>query len=61
MARDKRIDSSVQHIEEELDKYSKKADKKRFLTMLVDVLENKLIELEVDVKNKFLDGFFEDE
>lgn len=62
MARDKRIDTSVQYIEEELEKYHLKRDKVNFVRLLIEDLESKLILLEInDNDNLELDNFDDDD
>ena len=62
MARDKRIDTSVQYIEEELEKYHLKRDKVNFVRLLIEDLESKLILLEINDNNDLeLDNFDDDD
>ena len=62
MARDKRIDTSVQYIEEELEQYHLKRDKVNFVRLLIEDLESKLILLEInDNDNLELDNFDDDD
>lgn len=61
MARDKRIDTSVQYIEEELEKYHLKRDKVNSVRLLIEDLESKLILLEINDNNDLeLDNFDDD-
>lgn len=62
MARDKRIDTSVQYVEEELEKYHLKRDKVNFVRLLIEDLESKLILLEINDNNDLeLDNFDDDD